>query len=186
MWDLLAPIIRWPLYSPARFVTVVVVTLVVVFVLGEVNDRPEQAGAKAGPPTSTSAEDPPSTPVDAGSYTHATDELSVDPAEHDPSAAAADAAAAFVAAWARPDLGPEAWAAGVRPLVTPELWAGGLNVTDPSRTPQVSVRGEPHQVALNAEEGVFDVPTTGAWVRVHIVVDSATDGWLISSVEPVG
>jgi branched-chain amino acid transport system permease protein len=33
MWDVLAPIIRWPLYSPARFITVVVVTLVAVVLI---------------------------------------------------------------------------------------------------------------------------------------------------------
>jgi hypothetical protein len=56
-------------------------------------------------------------------------------------------------------------------------------MTDPASTPEVAVRGEPRQVAMNAEEAVLDVPTTGAWVRVRVVV--APDGeWLASSVEP--
>ncbi|WP_182112337.1 MULTISPECIES: hypothetical protein [unclassified Actinotalea] len=116
---------------------------------------------------------------------NATDELSVDPAEHHRSAAAADAASAFVAAWARPDLDTEAWSAGVRPLATSELWTTALSLTDPSRTPEVTVRGEPRQVAMNAEDGVFDVPTTGAWVRVHVVPGADDDGWLVSRVEAV-
>src|SRR5690606_21930549 len=111
----------------------------------------------------------PSTTAGDAASAGATDDLSVDPAADDPSAAAADAAAAFVAAWARPDLDPEAWASNVRPLVTSDLWATGLSKTDPVSTPEVAVRGEPRQIAINAEEAVFDVPTTGDWVRVHAV-----------------
>lgn len=199
MWDLLAPIIRWPLYSPARFITVVVVTLVGVFLIGELNDGQNQPAAAADSSSPTAGQEevststtpgasPSDTPVGAVSGDDdatPTDALSVDPAEDDPSAAAADAAAAFVAAWARPDLAPEAWGAGVRPLATAELWSSGLSVTDPSRTPSVTVRGEPRQAAMNAEEGVFDVPTTGAWVRVHVVRTPGQTTWLVSSVEPV-
>lgn len=200
MWDVLAPIIRWPLYSPARFITVVVVTLVAVVLIGEVNEGRDASVAAADSPSSTGqispwpSTSPGTTPTDAVTTPSgtvpavddaiATDELSVDPAEDDPSAAAADAAAAFVAAWARPDLAPEAWEAGVRPLATAELWSSGLSLTDPSRAPEVAVRGEPRQVAMNAEEGVFDVPTTGAWVRVHVVRTPGETDWLVSSVEP--
>jgi hypothetical protein len=70
----------------------------------------------------------------------------------------------------------------VRPLVTVELWDGGLADTDPSRTPDVTVSGEPVQIAINAEEGIFDVPTTsGAWIRVYVARDH--DVWLASRVE---
>jgi hypothetical protein len=203
MWELLAPIVRWPLYSPTRFVTVVLVTLVGVFLVGQINGDHDEATGRAGPehPASrdfgeppTSATSPATTvpypsPASVGALSRDdqgtnTDALSVDPAADDPSAAAADAAAAFVAAWARPDLDAKAWAAGVRPLATDELWTSGLSQTDPSRAPQVTVRGEPRQVAMNAEEGVFDVPTTGAWVRVHVSLAAGDDAWLVSSVEP--
>lgn len=192
MWEVLAPIVRWPLYSPARFIAVVVVALAGVFVVGEVNDDPAPVAAATGfaspTPARVDASPSPSTAATASmpADATATDELSVDPADDDPSAAAADAAAAFVAAWARPDLDAKAWAAGVRPLVTSELWSTGLKLTDPSSTPEVTVRGEPRQVAMNAEEGVLDVPTTGAWVRVHVVSDPAEGEWLVSRVEPVG
>jgi hypothetical protein len=191
MWEVLAPIVRWPLYSPARFIAVVVVALAAVFVVGEVNDdaSPPAAAVSASPTANPEDASPSSstTSTDAVSEdSAATDELSVDPADDDPSAAAADAAAAFVAAWARPDLEAKAWAAGVRPLATSELWSTGLKLTDPSSTPEVTVRGEPRQVAMNAEEGVLDVPTTGAWVRVHVVPAPAEGEWLVSRVEPVG
>ncbi|MBO3102215.1 hypothetical protein [Cellulomonas fengjieae] len=191
MWEAIAPIIRWPLYSPRRFVAVVIAALIGVFVIGEINDEPSEPTSTPGAAslvTSTGAASPPpsATPTSTvPSDASATDELSVDPAEHDRSAAAADAAAAFVAAWARPDLDTKAWAVGVRPLATSELWTTGLSLTDPSRTPEVTVRGEPRQVAMNAEEGVLDVPTTGPWVRVHVVPGPSGDRWLVSRVEPV-
>jgi hypothetical protein len=193
MWDVLAPIVRWPLYSPRRFIGVVIVAFVAVFMVGEINDGSRQNVAAPGPASPRVALARPSpmalaTPaaVASGDASSATDALSVDPADEDPSAAAADSAAAFVAAWARPDLDGNAWAAGVRPLVTTELWSAGLKMTVPSSTPAVTVRGEPRQVAMNPKGGVFDVPTTGPWVRVHVVHAPAEGKWLVSDVEPVG
>ncbi|WP_421743037.1 hypothetical protein [Cellulomonas sp.] len=191
MWEAIAPIIRWPLYSPARFATVVVLALVGVFVIGETNDDASSAApvaATASPMSSTDDTSPSSSSTPTSTLANensATDELSVDPAELDASARAADTAAAFVAAWARPDLDVQTWSAGVRPLATTELWSTGLSMTEPSSTPDVTVRGEPRQVAMNAEEGVLDVPTTGSWVRVHVVADPDGSTWLVSRVEPV-
>ncbi|MCL1871368.1 MAG: hypothetical protein FWF90_13275 [Promicromonosporaceae bacterium] len=193
MWEVFGPIIRWPLYSPRRFLAVAAVALVAVFLIGSVNGHggpgtgsasptpPVSAGSWAsGAPSSSSAN-----PV-AGGLAAASDDLSVDPAAGDPTAAAADAAAAFVAAWARPDRSQAAWAAGVRPLVTHALWTTGLSLTEPSSTPAETVAGEPRQVAVTAHEDVFDVPTTGAWVRVHLVPGPAAGAWLVSTVEPGG
>ncbi|MCK9795222.1 hypothetical protein M1843_15840 [Isoptericola sp. 4D.3] len=197
MWEVLAPIVRWPLYSPLRFIAVVVGVLVAVFLVGEVNDEGAAPAAAVvvsatpeavpGSPSSTSSGETssPSTTAGEAASADATDDLSVDPAADNPGAAAADAAAAFVAAWARPDLDPEAWAGNVRPLVTSDLWTTGLSMTDPASTPEVTVRGEPRQIAINAEEAVFDVPTTGDWVRVHAVPGPDGATWLVSSVEPV-
>ncbi|WP_166843984.1 hypothetical protein [Isoptericola sp. BMS4] len=211
MWQLIAPVVRWPLYSPTRLVSVVVAVLVVTFVAGELNGddvtpSAEVPTATASAPAATatpgaapSGETAPaatpvdpeltaSTPATAGTGTEeaggATDALSDDPAADNPSAAAADAAAAFVAAWARPDLGAAAWGRQVRPLVTVEMWDGGLAETDPARTPDTAVAGEPVQVAINAEEGIFDVPTTsGAWIRVTVARDGEGEPWLASRVE---
>ncbi|MEV8026832.1 hypothetical protein [Cellulosimicrobium funkei] len=195
MWEVLGPIVRWPLYSPLRFFTVVVAALVVVFVVGDLNEEegptkgPSSATASPSPtPSITESESSSASGVSTASSDAemwATDELGFDPAEEVPAAVVADAAAAFVAAWARPDLEPEAWAAGVRPLVTPALWEG-LSVTAPSSLPDVAVAGEPRQVELGTEDGVFDVPTTGTWVRVSLVKVSTTSEWLVWSVEPTG
>lgn len=191
MWEALAPIVRWPLHSPARFAAVVVAVLVGVFVVGELNHDSAPSATDASPTASATPLEHPqpvgsSMPTSAvANETAGTDELSVDPAVDDTSAAAADAAAAFVAAWARPDLDGQSWSAGVRPLATSDLWATGLSMTDPASTPAVTVRDEPREVALNAEEGVLDVPTTGEWVRVHVVPGTSAGTWLVSRVEPV-
>ncbi|MFE7407169.1 hypothetical protein [Isoptericola sp. NPDC057559] len=195
---MLAPIVRWPLYSPLRFVGVVVIALVAVFFAGEINDEESTSPAavvrSASPEVVDSSPSSAPTPDETSSSSTttgdaapvgATDDLSADPAADDPAAAAADAAAAFVAAWARPDLDPDTWASNVRPLATSDLWSSGLSMTDPASTPEVTVRGEPRQVAINAEEAVFDVPTTGDWVRVHAVPDPDDATWLVSRVEPV-
>ena len=197
MWEALAPIVRWPLYSPARFVVVVLTALVLVFLVGEVND--EDTTAHSDPTSTATASEPPApfaTPpasgasprprppaANVGEEAKRADEPTTAQDGTGPSTAATDTAAAFVAAWARPDLDAEAWAAGVRPLVTPELWTDGLSSTDPGSTPEIAVRGEPRQVTSDDTEAVLDVPTTGPWIRVHLVADP-DDGWLVTRVEP--
>ncbi|QHT54721.1 hypothetical protein GXP71_00455 [Cellulomonas sp. H30R-01] len=186
MWEALGPIIRWPLYSPRRFIGVVVAVLAAVFLAGEVNDGATESAATTAVSSASQVDEAPSAsavPTRSAIGPATSGDSSYDSSTQDPAFAAADAAASLVAAWARPDLSAEAWSAGVRPLVTNDLWSNGLSMTDPASTPEVAVRGEPRQVAMNAEEAVLDVPTTGAWVRVRVVV--APDGeWLASSVEP--
>lgn len=201
MWHLLAPVVRWPLHSPLRLLLVLAGMVTVVVVMGQANaEEPARAGTTPTPTSSwlpsavttrpTAAASPQGGPT-AGTSGAAsvpapadgTDAFADDPALSDPTAAASDAAAAFVAAWARPDQAPEAWQARVKPLVTEELWRDGLSETDPTRTPAVAVSGEPVQVAINAEQGVFDVPTTGEWIRVHVTYDTTSSTWLVSTVE---
>src|SRR3954454_23244174 len=104
MWEAIAPIIRWPLYSPARFATVVVLALVSGFVIGEMNDDggsapPTASSASPLSPIGDASPSSSSTPTSTVAMADAaTDELSVDPAEDDASARASNAAAAFVAA----------------------------------------------------------------------------------------
>jgi hypothetical protein len=110
-----------------------------------------------------------------------TDAFSTDPAEGDPEVAAQQAAAEFVAAWARPDLDAASWQAGLATHASPELLQS-LADTDPANLPAVTVSGPPVEVAANAEAGVFDVPTTGEFVRVFVEL---VDGrWLATDVQP--
>lgn len=199
MWHLFGPIVRWPLHSPLRLLGVVVVAIAAIMLLGAFNDR---GAAEAGttPGTTTAAtvpgagttSSPVSTPpAEAGTDPQptegttdaagGTDAFSTDPAESDPAVAAQQAAAEFVAAWARPDQDAATWQAGVGPHATPELLQS-LADTDPGNLPAVTVSGPPVQVAANAEAGVFDVPTTGEFVRVFVEL---VDGrWLATDVQP--
>ena len=198
MWHVLAPIVRWPLHSPWRLAGVVTALLVVIFVAGEINgdDRAPAVAATAAEESTATPSDGPTSSRSSTSATgeHYDDESSidvdgssdadsVDPTETNESVAAATAAAEFVSEWARPDLAPETWLAGVRPLVTPDLLQG-LESTDPANLPEVAVSGEPVEVAMSKESGVFDVPTTGEHVRVFVSYDTDTSTWLVSSVEP--
>jgi hypothetical protein len=205
MWHFLAPIVRWPLWSPWRLIGVVAAALTLVMIIGEFNSDDQ---APAAEPTTTSASstsltDPtasgspsaspsgapdgmspaPSSSAPSNASAGGTDAFSDDPAETNAAAAAAESAASFVSAWARPDRNFKAWSAEVKPKVTTEAWKG-LSTTNPANTPKVAVSGEPVEVAINAEEAVFDVPTTGDFVRVHLALNGDTGAWLVSSVEP--
>jgi hypothetical protein len=202
MWHLFGPLIRWPLHSPRRLLGVVVALVAVVLLLGEINyygaagttaaepsatQSATAAGeddSSGGAPTTTSTLATPETTEGTGKTAAAaagTDAFSEDPAAGDPAVAAQQAAAEFVAAWARPDLDAPTWQAGLTPLATPEL-AASLADTDPANVPPVTVSGQPVQVAANAEAGVFDVPTTGEFIRVTVQL---IDGrWLATDVQP--
>jgi hypothetical protein len=197
MWHLFGPIIRWPLHSPLRLLGVIAGAIAVVMVLGAINDRGEPRAQAPATPTAVvtapadGATEPTPTPsaTAGGSATTdggagaagGTDAFSEDPAATDPGVAAQQAAAEFVAAWARPDLDPVTWQAGLAPVTAPELLQT-LADTDPANLPAVTVAGPPVEVAANAEAAVFDVPTTGEFVRVHVqLVDGA---WLATDVQP--
>ena len=194
MWEVFGPVLRWPLYSPLRFVAVVLAVVIAVVLLGDAGDGDPSTSSAAGsapsagaPPTAASRpSDTPSlaTGDPAPSAASPSAHPSLPVADGLDPTAAADAAAGFVAAWARPDLTAKEWARKVRPLVTDDLWTTGLRVTDPARTPAVTVAGEPREVSSSSKSAVVDVPTTGSWIRVELV--ARDDGWLVSSVEPIG
>ncbi|GAA2724015.1 hypothetical protein [Cellulomonas aerilata] len=197
MWHLFGPLIRWPLHSPLRLLGVIAAAVVAVMLLGAVNDRgtagePVAAGTTAATATPTPGRQPLATPSPspsptgrtdgtAGGTAGGTDALSSDPTEDDPVLAAQQAAAEFVSVWARPDLDAATWQAGLAEHSTPELLAS-LTDADPANVPAVTVAGQPVEVAANAEAGVFDVPTTGEFVRVHVQLVDGT--WLATDVEP--
>ncbi|WP_258724405.1 hypothetical protein [Cellulomonas sp. NS3] len=198
MWHLFGPIVRWPLHSPGRLLGVVAVAVAAILALGAINDRgsgPDTVSstpsvmalgrtAVASDKASTSLPGRTATPPgtkDGSSTSAGTDAFSEDPAASSAIVAAQEAAAQFVAAWARPDLDPVSWLGGLAPYATPEL-RQALADTDPVNVPAVTVSGQPVQVAINAEAGVFDVPTTGSFVRVFVELVDGT--WLASDVQP--
>ncbi|MBB2924005.1 hypothetical protein [Cellulomonas cellasea] len=197
MWHLFGPIVRWPLHSPGRLLGVIAMAVAAVLALGAINDRGSKSDAvspeasASASSTTRSPSNEPSTPSpdrtaapqstgEASSTSAGTDAFSEDPAANSAIVAAQDAAAEFVAAWARPDLDPATWQGGLAPHATPEL-RQALADTDPANVPAVTVSGQPVQVAVNAEAGVFDVPTTGPFIRVFVEL---VDGiWLASDVQ---
>jgi hypothetical protein len=205
MWTVFAPIVRWPLRSPWRLTAVLAVVLVSVFVLGELNGDDKAPAADPGPAVTettgpeggdtTRATEPDGWPSATPLPRWSQDEDAVpdrgnndayadpDPGATNPAVAAAQASAEFVSAWARPDLAVETWRAGLEPLVTDRLYER-LQDTDPANIPAVTVAGEPVDVAMNAEAGVFDVPTTGAHVRVFVELDANAGNWLVNDVQP--
>jgi hypothetical protein len=195
MWHLFGPLVRWPLHSPRRLLGVIAAAVAAVMLLGAINDRgPEPATAAGATATATatpeagdSAPTRSPEPSEAGDGTEApaaaagTDAFSEDPAADDPVVAAQQASAEFVAQWARPDLDAATWQAGLAPRATPELMAS-LAATDPANVPAVTVTGPPVPVAANAEAAVFDVPTTGDFVRVFLQLVGGA--WLVTDVQP--
>lgn len=198
MWHLFGPIVRWPLHSPGRLLGVVAVAVAAILALGAINDRgpgPDtvSSATSATTPGSTAAASdkgstslpdrtatPPST-EERSATSAGTDAFSEDPATSSAVVAAQEAAAQFVAAWARPDLDSVSWQGGLAPYATPGL-RQALADTDPVNVPAMTVSGEPVKVAINAEAGVFDVPTTGSFVRVFVELVDGT--WLASDVQP--
>ncbi|HEY8721594.1 hypothetical protein [Pengzhenrongella sp.] len=191
IWAVLAPVIRWPLRSPWRLIGVIVVVILGVNAAGALNSSGGGPPARATEsPTTANSTPGNATPTPSGSPPPAraahdeignSDALSGDPAATNDSVAAAQAAAQFVAAWARPDLSATAWHAAVRPLVTPKFYTA-LQTTDPANIPAATVSGQPVQVALNKEAGVFDVPTRSTYVRVFVELHAQT--WLATDVQP--
>lgn len=99
-----------------------------------------------------------------------------------PAAPAAVAAAlAYVTAWARPDLAPNAWYAAVRGLVVPQ-YARLLADTDPASVPAHTVTGPARVLSSTTAVVVVAVPTDAGTVQVTVLRTGAR--WLIATARP--
>ncbi|MEW2383667.1 hypothetical protein AB0873_16475 [Micromonospora sp. NPDC047707] len=90
------------------------------------------------------------------------------PAAPPPPAQAAPVAAAFAAAWARPDLPPDVWWRGVASSCD-EGFARALRTVDPARVPATRVTGR--LVVKQAPTGgaaVYEVPTDAGTLTVTL------------------
>ncbi|MFG1955050.1 hypothetical protein [Micromonospora sp. NPDC048830] len=100
------------------------------------------------------------------------------PAAPPPAAQAAPVAAAFAAAWARPDLPAEAWWRGIA-VVCDEGFARALRTVDPARVPATRVTGRP--VAKQAPKGgaaVYEVATDAGTLTVTLA--SVGGRWVVT------
>lgn len=192
LWEVLAPIVRWPLRSPARFYTVVGVALVVLFAGARLSDGGGSASATEVPsatPTQSESSTPTSTPASPTSTATATSSSAAPSASATTTAlppAASTAATTFLKTWARPTLPQSQWLAAVKPLATPDL-AKGLAVTDPRNIPANQVTGglSPREVSPNftAPTRVVFVGETNAGAMAVTVVKGKA-GWLVQSIAP--
>ncbi|MGN9806583.1 hypothetical protein [Micromonospora sp. L32] len=122
--------------------------------------------------------------ADGGSPSSAGEQPGRDDHHHDqspaapPPAQATFVAAAFAAAWARPDLPPQVWWRGVA-ATCDEGFARVLRTVDPAQVPATQVTGRP--VAKQAPKGgtaVYEVATDAGTLSVTL---AGVDGrWVVT------
>lgn len=194
LWEVLAPIVRWPLQSPARFFTVLGVAVVVLFtgarLSGGTGSNEASTGQPSSTPTGSSVTSSPSSSASEPSSSSPSSTSSSSPSASASSptlpAAASKTASSFLTAWARPTVAQAAWLAAVKPLATPEL-AKGLAMTDPRNVPATKVTGalSPREVSPNLTaptRAVFVGETDAGPMGVTVVKSGAA--WLVQSIAP--
>ena len=208
LWDVVAPWVRWPLYSPRRLFGVVaalVLAIVLWQALSEASTGTESSSTSTGVPaaapggssTTPSATDPAVSPSAVTSPAGALATRPVSPAPEPTGPAtgtpgpavpavpsgAQEAASGFVTAWARPSVPAQQWLAGVQGYLAPEL-ERSMSYTDPTRIPASKVIGAARMVHLlpDATGASFEVPTDAGAMRVEVVLVEGR--WLASDVAP--
>ncbi|MGH3351484.1 MAG: hypothetical protein ACRDPS_12540 [Nocardioides sp.] len=167
LWEVIAPVLRWPMRSPFRFFSVVVGIVFLVWVIAQWNEAPEAEPAtqpERGAPSASGS-------ASAGA--------SAAPVP-DPGAAATK----FVAAWARPDLTNDQWWAGINAARPDESLAQALGTTDPATVPATKVVGTAKVLEQNGSEARAEVTTDGPKVVVYLtLVDNV---WYVANILPGG
>lgn len=180
--EMIAPIARWPLRSPVRFVSVlvgIVLTLVVLaHLLGGTQPRggqPKRSGVSTSSPSQTAETHDNGRPVINGSTL----------SSEAPGASPTSVAAEFMVAWARPKLLQGVWWTGItRTKVDPGL-AAALQETDPSSIPASRVVGVPRLVRSTSSSAVVRVRTDGPSVLVVLTRETGAGGrWMVSNLLP--
>ncbi|MCO1655390.1 hypothetical protein [Pseudonocardia humida] len=179
---------QWPLRSPARLASVVVVVLLVAVGvtvgLGYLRG-PEPATPLTSPTARPSAGANPSagTPRSTPGTGPSSSAVSPLPLSQVPPEAL-DAAERWAKAWVRPDEGTPArvWLDGLRPLTTEE-YLGVLSGVDPENIPATRVTGDPSPVRVAERNVQVEVPTDAVTLRV-LVVDTES-GWRVAGYDRV-
>lgn len=207
MWNLIKPVVRWPLRSPLRLLGVVVVIAALILTVGALrkSDAPATATVTTAAPSTTPTPTPSKTASMWDTPTPSPSPLL--PGQTDPGAdvdsfegrdegvagldagsaelvamAAADAAVAYVTAWAHPDRTQTDWLAGLAPYVTARHYEE-LKTVDPANTANIQVTGPPIERAMYRDSASLIVPTTGDYISVYLIVDPAGI-WLVTNAEP--
>lgn len=207
MWQMFKPVIRWPLYSPARLLAVVVGLVVVMMTTSQCGNPSSgpAASPSTGTPTATASVEPTPTPsptpkalpgevgtVDPESvpFDMRFDTGPVDGVEAAVDMAAMDSAVAYVTAWSHPELAADQWLAGLAPYVTARHYEQ-LKTVDPANVAALTVTGEPltdDPGGQIKDSATWWVPVTGSdsyrFIAVFLIVDPAGH-WLVDSAKPV-
>ena len=167
LWEVIAPVLRWPMRSPFRFFSVVVGIVFVIWLIAQWSDAPDAEPASQPERGSVSAEQGPSA---TGSPAPVPDPLPL--------------ATKFVTAWARPDLTTEQWWAGINAARPDESLAQALGTTDPATVPATKVVGAAKVLEQNDGEARVEVTTDGPKVIVYLtLVDNV---WYVANILPGG
>ncbi|TQL70627.1 hypothetical protein FB381_4566 [Nocardioides albertanoniae] len=167
LWEVIAPLLRWPMRSPLRFFSVVAAIVFVIWGISQWSDAPDADPASQPERGSASAS--------AGGSASAGASAAPVP---DPGAAATK----FVAAWARPDLTTDQWWAGINAAHPDESLAQALGTTDPATIDATKVVGSPQVLEQTDSEASVDVATDGPKVTVYLtLIDNV---WYVANILP--
>ena len=168
LWEVIAPVLRWPMRSPFRFFSVVVGIVFVIWLIAQWSDAPDaepasqpERGAAASAKQSATATGSPAPVPDPRPL-----------------------ATKFVAAWARPDLTTEQWWAGINAARPDESLAQALGTTDPATVPATKVVGAPKVLEQTDGEARVEVTTDGPKVIVYLTL--LDNVWYVANILPGG
>lgn len=188
LWEVLAPVIRWPLRSPTRLAAVVGGVLLVMVLSARLGAGGDPAPSPSPSPSvsASSSSATPSTPPPVTSSPASTPGASTPPPAAALPPAASSVAQSFLTAWARPEVAQPAWFAALKPLSTADL-AAGLAQTDPRNVPALTLTGdlEPREVSPNLAaptRAVLVADTTTGQIAVTVVLQGKA--WLVQQIAP--
>ena len=167
LWEVIAPVLRWPMRSPFRFFSVVVGIVFVIWAISQWSDAPDA--------------DPASQP-DRGSASSTAGGSASAGGSAAPVPDPGPAATTFVAAWARPDLSNDQWWDGINAAHPDESLAQALGTTDPASVPATKVVGSPKVLDQTESEARVEVATDGPKVVVYLtLIDNV---WHVANILP--
>lgn len=165
-------------------------TLLTVLALAACSAEPEPAPVTAVIQTPTPAPTmttPAPTPADPGSTatrSRPVNQISINAAQTNRTAAAAAAATTFMRAAARPELSRSAWNAGVAPLLTASAREAAQTV-DPAMTAAHKVTGTATVLpGAETDARTVTVPTDAGTYTLFLRWDQPTARWLVQTYQP--
>ncbi|WP_327591297.1 hypothetical protein OHA25_60195 (plasmid) [Nonomuraea sp. NBC_00507] len=180
--SLFRAVLRWPMYSPRRFWTIVVALGVCVLLLGRCGGAPQTAAAPASPAPGTlsSSALAVATPSPAQTVTPAREaEPPIDGAPQAEVEDPVDVAEVVVTAWATASGDRRRWRKDLAPYVTTDLYRQLADV-DLSTIPATELTGSAQLVERGDDFAHLRVPTDAGPVLVTLTLTD--DRWLASSL----